>query len=194
MTMPIQTFPSLDDAIALAEFAHRNQRDQAGEPYIRHPMRVLRAVQEQGARPYVQIGAVLHDVTEDSAYTPQMLLDLGVLPAAVDIIKLADRDYSKKKWQDFVEAYAQRQEVWSHKTNVDTLLRDWTNKFIGSVDALNDPDVFYYANIRNNPGALQVKLADIGDNQLPWRVVYLPQARQERLNSKYTNALKLLTE
>jgi hypothetical protein len=174
MPTNIQTFPSLDDAIALAEFAHRNQRDQAGEPYIRHPMRVLRAVQEQGAAPYVQIAAVLHDVTEDTAYTPAMLLSLGVLPAAVDIIKLVDRDYSELLFLDSRP--------------------EWRAMSRSSQEYKDARDDFYYFYIRLNPGALQLKLADIGDNQLPWRVVYLPQAKQAYLREKYTKAIKLLTE
>jgi hypothetical protein len=170
--MTLQTFPSLDDAIALAEFAHRNQRDQSGAPYIRHPMRVLQAVQEQGAPPYVQIAAVLHDVTEDTAYTPEMLIDLGILPAAVDIIRLVDRHVSRAIFDELAEP--------THTTSLSELKRL--------------ADKFYYSQIRNNPGALQVKLADIGDNRLPWRLVYLPQAKQDYLNDKYTKAIKLLTE
>lgn len=168
----LQTYSSLDDAIALAEFAHRNQRDQSGAPYIRHPMRVLAAVQEQGAPPYVQIAAVLHDVTEDTKYTPEMLLELGILSAAVDIIKLVDRKHSRA-------------------LHVRTATRHYQE--FGS-DWDTGVDEYYYMQIRENPGALQVKLADIGDNRLPWRVVYLPLTKQKHLNDKYTKALKLLTE
>lgn len=48
----MQKFNTLSDAIALAEFAHRNQHDKAGMPYIEHPRRVMEAVQAQGAMPY----------------------------------------------------------------------------------------------------------------------------------------------
>lgn len=168
----IQSYSTLDDAIALAEFAHRNQRDQAGEPYIRHPMRILRALQEQGARSYEQIAGVLHDVTEDTRYTPSILLELGILPAAVDIIKLVDRHHSKYKWAQ-MSAYHFQETGEEFKLSADE---------------------FYYHEIRNDPGALKLKLCDIGDNTLPWRVVYLPKPKQEYLNKKYTLALKLLTE
>lgn len=168
----IQSYSTLDDAIALAEFAHRNQKDQAGEPYIRHPMRVLRALQEQGARSYEQIAGVLHDVTEDTRYSPAMLLELGVLPAAVDIIKLVDRHYSKYQWaHDSAILYQEH-----------------------GVHMAMSADEYYYYHIRQNPGALKLKLCDIGDNSLPWRVVYLPPAKQKHLGEKYTLALKLLTE
>lgn len=88
----MQKFASLSDAVALAEFAHRSQLDKAGLPYIEHPKRVLAKVQAQGAMPYVQIAAILHDVTEDTRFTDSMLIDLGFSEAAVDIIRLLDRN------------------------------------------------------------------------------------------------------
>lgn len=167
----MQRFKSLSDVIALAEFAHRNQTDKAGMPYIEHPRRILANIQTQGALPYVQMAAILHDVTEDTAFTPQMLLDLGVPEAAVEIVKLLDRDYSKQKYTE------------------------WTLGFAGEKpNGLSDnPDDYYYRAIRQNPGATQVKLADIGDNLQPWRLSYLPEATQERLRAKYDKAIKALT-
>lgn len=84
-------FKTLDDAVALAEFAHRHQFDKAGMKYIDHPKRVLAAVQAQGAQPYVQVAAVLHDVVEDTPFTAQMLLDLGFSEAAVQLVVLLTR-------------------------------------------------------------------------------------------------------
>lgn len=96
-------YSSLADITALAEFAHRNQQDKAGMPYFQHPRRVLRSVQNQGALPYVQMAAILHDVIEDTPFTAQMLLDLGVPEAAVEVVILltkvkgvSNEDYYKK--------------------------------------------------------------------------------------------------
>lgn len=91
----MQKFKTLSDAIALAEFAHRNQVDKAGLPYIEHPKRVLEKVKAQGVLPYVQMAAILHDVTEDTAFTPEMLLDLGFPESAVKIVRLLDRELSE---------------------------------------------------------------------------------------------------
>jgi hypothetical protein len=52
----------LNRAIAIAVEAHAGQRDQAGEPYILHPLRVMLAMGTDELR----IVAVLHDVVEDS--------------------------------------------------------------------------------------------------------------------------------
>lgn len=169
-----QTFKTLADVVALAEFAHRNQTDKAGMPYIKHPQRVMENVQAQGAMPYVQMAAVLHDVTEDTAFTPEMLLDLGVPEAAVEIVKLCDRDYSMRQFvaQKFPKA------VFEHA-------RQAVSK--------DEAERFYYLNIRKSPAALQVKLADIGDNLQPWRLSYLPVDKQEYLRNKYAKAIKMLT-
>lgn len=164
----MQTFKTLADVVALAEFAHRNQTDKAGMPYIEHPRRVMQAVQAQGAFPYVQMAAILHDVTEDTAFTPQMLLDLGVPEAAVEIVRLCDRDYSMSIYSGL-------------------------NDFRPNTEFIKaEVDSFYYSNIRKNPGAVQVKLADIHDNTQAWRLSYLPEATQKRLIEKYDKAKRLL--
>lgn len=164
----MQTYKTLPDAIALAEFAHRSQLDKAGLPYIEHPKRVLAKVQAQGALPYVQIAAILHDVTEDTPFTPEMLLALGFSEAAVEVIKLLDRGISKKLWA--VEFGFER---------------------IGSAAHISDHD-FYYEQIREHPGAYLVKMADIEDNLSPWRLSYLPESTQVRLEKKYAHARAVL--
>ena len=84
-------YKTLPDAIALAEFAHRGQVDKAAHPYIDHPKRVLATVQARGVAPYVQIAAVLHDVVEDTPFSDDILLRLGITPAAVHLVDLLTR-------------------------------------------------------------------------------------------------------
>lgn len=166
----VQKFKTLADAIALAEYAHRNQVDKAGLPYIDHPKRVLQTVQAQGVQPYVQIAAVLHDVTEDTAFTSNILLDLGFSEAAVHLVRLLDRDYSKNQF-----------ETWNAQFT--------TNK----PNALSrTPDEYYYHAIKQNRDATIVKLADIRDNLSPWRQAYLTPETQDRLKKKYEKALNIL--
>ena len=158
--------------MALAEFAHRNQTDKAGLPYIEHPKRVMAAVQTQGAMPYVQMAAILHDVTEDTAFTCDMLLGLGVPEATVEIVRLLDRDASAAIFDKMIHTAVYRTpDEWKAAR-----------------------DAFYYAEIRKNDGAKMVKLADIGDNTQPWRLSYLPIPTQERLVEKYANAVEQLTK
>lgn len=88
----VQVYSGLADAVALAEFAHRNQRDHAGMPYIDHPKRVLAAIQGQHALPFVQIAAVLHDVIEDTPFSKDVLLAIGVPEAAVNLVWILSRN------------------------------------------------------------------------------------------------------
>lgn len=168
-------FKTLGDAIRLAEAAHYNQVDKAGLPYIEHPRRVMQKVQAQGALPYVQIGAIFHDITEDTAYSPEILLALGFSEAAVEIVKLLDRSHSERLF---------------HIANRGRDL-DLSGKFYMSLGP-DGKDEFYYSRIKENPGALMVKLADIEDNLSPWRQSYLSQETQDRLKAKYAKAHQLL--
>lgn len=168
-------FKTLGDAIRLAEAAHFNQVDKAGMPYIEHPRRVMKKVQAQGALPYVQMAAILHDITEDTAYTPEILLALGFSEAAIEIVKLLDRGYSERLF---------------HAANYGRDL-DFSGKFYMALGP-DGKDEFYYRNIAANPGAKMVKLADIDDNLEPWRQSYLPIETQERLAVKYAKARELL--
>lgn len=164
----MQKFKTLADAIALAEFAHRNQVDKAGLPYIDHPRRVLEKVKAQGGLPYVQMAAILHDVTEDTAFTPDMLLTLGIPEPAVEIIKLVDRSHSE------------------------FLFNQYTISVSRTARKIDNKDEYYYEQISQNPGAVMVKLADIEDNLSPWRLSYLAQETQERLQAKYAKARQVL--
>lgn len=169
MSHSVAVFKKMADIEALAEFAHRNQTDRAGYPYIKHPMRVMNTIKDMGLPPYAQMAAVLHDVTEDTAFTPQMLIDLGVPEAAVEIVKLMDRGYSEKVWSGL-------------KTPIENKT-DFVKEQI---------DNFYYAELKANEMARQVKLADITDNTQPWRVSYLNDATRARLAEKYRKAREML--
>jgi GTP pyrophosphokinase len=60
---------NLERAIALAVDAHAGQTDKAGKTYIRHPLRIM----QQMETPQERVVAVLHDVVEDTEYTPAMI-------------------------------------------------------------------------------------------------------------------------
>lgn len=52
----------------------------------------------------------------------------------------------------------------------------------------------YYAAIRTNPDALAIKLADIEDNLLPWRLAALDTETRIRLTEKYSHAREELAK
>lgn len=174
----MQKFKSLPDAIALAEFAHRNQTDKAGLPYIEHPKRVLAKVQARGALPFVQQAAVLHDVTEDTAFNPQHLLDLGFSEATVRLVRLLDRDESEREYRRLVNARIMKDEARF------SLASDFTKE---------DISAYYYLRIGEDENATLIKESDIEDNTERWRLSYLEPQTQERLKSKYEQARWLLS-
>lgn len=55
--------PLVTKAVIIATKAHENQLDKSGEDYIKHPIRVMLAVNTEEEK----IVAVLHDVVEDTA-------------------------------------------------------------------------------------------------------------------------------
>lgn len=55
-------------AYTLAYEAHKNQRRRSGEPYIMHPVAVAKILYELGMDNECIIGALLHDVVEDTTY------------------------------------------------------------------------------------------------------------------------------
>jgi len=65
--------PTLERAIQIAVNAHIGQVDKAENAYILHPLRVMMACDSDAAR----IVAVLHDVVEDTEWTPEMLREEG---------------------------------------------------------------------------------------------------------------------
>ena len=181
---------TLDDVIALAEFAHRGQMDKAGLPYIQHPLRVMKSVQAQGALPYVQMAAVLHDVTEDTAFTLGMLLELGVPEPSVEIVRLLDRKESGRGFREQETRLNQLVESWSGLS--DEEFKNVMSKFAQKYGPFVTADEFYYSEIRQNDAAKVVKLADIDDNLQSWRLAYLPEKTQNRLRNKYAKAKELL--
>lgn len=128
----------------LAEQAHAGQTDKAGEPYIRHVIRVAASVLPQ--EPIYIAAAFLHDVVEDSGVT---LDDLAAQSFPLEVV-----------------------------TAVGLLTRQ-----------KDVPSKEYYGQIRNDPIALAVKLADIADNSDPVRLARLDTPTRERLIIKYRDAL-----
>lgn len=94
--------------------------------------------------------------------------------------------------------------AWLHDTLEDTNITEQTLRFLcfpqPVIDAVvavtRTPEVppeGYYANIRTNPDALAVKLADIADNLDEDRLALLDEKTAARLRRKYAKAIHLLT-
>jgi (p)ppGpp synthase/HD superfamily hydrolase len=66
----------LETAIQIAVQAHAGQKTRNGEPYILHPLRVMARVRTAEEK----MVAVLHDVIEDTSWTPEQLKQRGFPP------------------------------------------------------------------------------------------------------------------
>ncbi|MGN0458221.1 MAG: RelA/SpoT family protein [Eubacterium sp.] len=59
----------IQEAYNIAYEAHKDQRRRSGEPYIMHPVAVAKILFDFGMDNECIIGALLHDVVEDTSYT-----------------------------------------------------------------------------------------------------------------------------
>ena len=81
-------------AIEIAAAAHATQVDKGGAPYVLHPLRMMMKQTTEAA----MIAAVLHDVVEDTPWTPEALRAEGfpeqVLEAVACLTKREGEDYA----------------------------------------------------------------------------------------------------
>lgn len=75
---------TIEDALRIALKAHEGQKDLDGNPVILHPM----AVAVAGRNREEQIAGLLHDVVEDTDFTFDDLLQLGVDETIVNALRL----------------------------------------------------------------------------------------------------------
>lgn len=69
---------------------HDGQLDKGGQPYWRHPVRVMLRL-GPNAHDYVKQAALLHDVVEDCGLSVSDLLGAGYSPLTVEIVDLVTR-------------------------------------------------------------------------------------------------------
>jgi (p)ppGpp synthase/HD superfamily hydrolase len=111
--------PSLEDAILLAVKAHRGRKDKARATYILHPLRVMLRMKTGEER----IVAVLHDVIEDTNWTPEDLRKAGYSAKSVrSLDSLTRRD--GEGYEEFIKRVkrnplARRVKIPDLKDNLD---------------------------------------------------------------------------
>ncbi|MBI3889147.1 hypothetical protein HY312_01020, partial [Candidatus Saccharibacteria bacterium] len=96
--------------------AHEGQTRFDGSPYIEHPLRVMRTVENQGHSRRVQIVGVLHDTVEDSDWTFEMLREEGFDKSVIYPLELLTKDTPNRELSDEekqfeYELYVQRLSV-----------------------------------------------------------------------------------
>ena len=91
---------NLERAIEIATEAHEGQTRFDGSPYIQHPLRVMRTVENQGHSKRVQIVGVLHDTVEDSDWTFEMLQEEGFEKDVIYPLELLTKDTTERELSD----------------------------------------------------------------------------------------------
>ncbi len=91
----------LEKAIGIAVAAHRGQRDRYGAPYILHPLRVMSRVQTEEDK----IVAILHDVVEDTHWSPEDLRREGFPEPLLEALACVTKREGEA-YEDFVKRSA----------------------------------------------------------------------------------------
>ena len=71
-------------AMKISFEAHKNQLDKSGLPYVFHPFHLAEEMLDEDST----VVALLHDVIEDSALTPEELIRAGISERCVEAILL----------------------------------------------------------------------------------------------------------
>ena len=138
--------PMTKRALKLCFEAHKDQLDKSGMPYVFHPFHLAEQMTDEAAC----VVALLHDVIEDTAYTPDDLREMGFSEEVVAAICLM-----------------------THRDGVDYM--------------------DYVAQIKTNPIARAVKLADLRHNSDVTRLDKVTAWDKKRVK-KYRKAIELLED
>lgn len=71
-------------AMTIAQYAHKNQVDKGGVPYVFHPYHLAEQMNSEGA----VIVALLHDVVEDTVWTIEDIDKQGFSKDVIDALKI----------------------------------------------------------------------------------------------------------
>lgn len=88
LTGPVDTLTAVDK---LASALHREQVDKSGQPYVDHVRGAADIARRNGADPYQEMAALLHDSVEDTSCTLAQLDGLGVPAAVVEMVDALTR-------------------------------------------------------------------------------------------------------
>ena len=161
-------------AFQIAMKAHEGQTDKAGMPYILHPLTV--AVSQETEEAFV--AALLHDVGEDSDCTGADLRRVGIAEPVIEALKLLTHDKDGGRIRGKLRSAGASDEIIQCLMPI---LREEDAEYMT-----------YVAEIKSNPIARAVKLADLRHNADLTRLSEVSLKDIERAE-KYNCAAELLT-
>lgn len=102
LRLVIEEADELYYAVLFAAEKHEGQTDKQGQPYILHPLEVMKSAQTLDEA----IVAVLHDVLEDTDATEQDLRDLGLPMNVIEAVVALTRREGEVYIRDFIHRIA----------------------------------------------------------------------------------------
>lgn len=82
----------IEKTIDFIKEAHRGQVDKGGQPYYRHPLRVMMRLGAE-ATAAEKIAALLHDVVEDTGLELEGLRETGYSEEVIEIVRLVSENH-----------------------------------------------------------------------------------------------------
>jgi len=179
----------IEKAYQLAEFAHRTQLRQSGEPYITHPVAVAELLADMRMDPPTIMAAILHDVVEDTTISHDDL----VATVGEEVAKLVDgvTKLTQIDYENYAHAQAEnfRKMIMAMASDIRVILIKLADRLhnMRTIDALplakrkrkSLETLEIFAPIANRLGmhAFRVELEDLGFKALyPMRYRILKSA------------------
>lgn len=106
----------IDNALEIAQKAHKGAIDLDGNPVILHPLAVCHA----GKTELEKVVGLLHDVVEDTDWTFEMLADNGISETAIEAVRLLTKD-KDIPYMDYVRAICESGNVLAIQVKINDL-------------------------------------------------------------------------
>ncbi|MBY0428245.1 MAG: hypothetical protein K2Q32_03400 [Alphaproteobacteria bacterium] len=161
MTTPLP-MPSIQETIEFIKIAHADQKDDAGEPYFNHPMRVMNRLPAD-ADLEVKLAALLHDILEDTHYTRADLSAMGYTKRTLDAVQWVTKVPDDKPKSTDPEIYYRE-----YHASIQRIINS------------------------GNRDAIMIKEADMSENADETRLEKVEPVRRAHFERKYTKPLQAL--
>jgi (p)ppGpp synthase/HD superfamily hydrolase len=173
------------DALIIAAECHRNDRDDCGVEYIKHPLHLAHLLKIRGCSNECQITALLHDVLEDDksgVYTEDFLIQKHVPESIIIALKCL----THHKDTEFIAEYKAK------------LIEQGYESSFALILAKEEEYFAYIRKLARNDIAREVKMADLEHNSDIRRIKqsdlenFKQRAYIGRRTMKYAIALNML--
>lgn len=134
----------LEQAISVARKNHEGQKRKSGEPYITHPLAVVKILKDLNMPEEALVAAVLHDITEDTETTNLQISDMFGTRVGFILYALS-KNQKPKEGRAMLESFNKEREfnkkINSFQNYLDYRFLIYVNRFYMS--GVADPWIFF---------------------------------------------------